>query len=47
MKSSMRWWKHFFCLIYNLPGDKDAGTAIRIHLLYGRKAERSANDQKA
>jgi hypothetical protein len=36
----MVWWKYLFWLMYNLPGDKDAGSAIRIHWLYGRKAER-------
>jgi len=44
MKSSFDWWKYLFLLIYRIPGYKDAGTAIRIHLTYGRTAKRAGND---
>jgi len=44
MKSSFSWWKHLIWIIYNIPGGKDAGMAIRIHLMYGRKAEKGGND---
>jgi len=32
MKSALAWWKHFFKLVYHMPGDKDACTAIKVVL---------------
>ena len=45
MKSSLSWWKYLLWLIYNIPGDRDAGIAIRIHFVYGRKGEKGGNNQ--